>query len=220
MAPARIAVGRRREARFHLNVVYQHLVAMLGALGLAAFLSDFIIFAWHGMFRDLFGLWDSVVLPAMRLLAGITVVPLGAKLFDWHPHVPLLVQDYICAGIVLLPSNLHAERRIHLFSQLQNAVNSMRSGVLELSILLPLTIVTVVVVLSALALLWPFVMAGELIFLTPLAPKSGIDAGSRGSRTPVPSWEKNWARWGDSIAALLPVLYLIVALVINHLLTI
>jgi hypothetical protein len=109
--------------------VYQNITGLLGALSIAAFLGHFIEFDWRGMLAQLFGVWDSSVRPTVKLLFDATIIAACAKLFKWHIAIPLMLRDYISAGVVLTLSGVRAERRP--LSHIIPTLASLKADVLE-----------------------------------------------------------------------------------------
>jgi len=83
--------------------VYQQIAAVLGAVALAAMVSRLFRVDWRSFVADLVGFWDEYARPVVGGLLEILIeTPLSWLGVD--VHVPVLLQDYVAVGIILMLS--------------------------------------------------------------------------------------------------------------------
>ena len=89
-----------------LYVGYSQAAGIVGGLGLVTFLSNFIPIEWHGLVGEGSTAIAHALRPIVRTAISSTVIPLIE--YFWHRRViePLVVVDYLCAGITLVPAIL------------------------------------------------------------------------------------------------------------------
>lgn len=83
--------------------IYQQIAAVLGAVALAAMLSRLSGVDWRSFVADLVGYWDEYARAVVGWLLDILIeTPLG-----WlgvNVQMPVLLQDYVAVGIILMLS--------------------------------------------------------------------------------------------------------------------
>lgn len=81
-------------------IIYQQILAIIGAFALVAFLGHFISFDWRGAVADLVGVWTDYVRPTVKWVMDATIVALVRRAFGWNVEIPPVATDYFGVGAV------------------------------------------------------------------------------------------------------------------------
>jgi len=83
--------------------IYQHVVAVFAAFGIAAVISHWWRIGWKGWLETAVGIWDNAVRPVMAsVFHYLVTVPLGWVGLDFQ--VPVVMRDYLSVSAIILLS--------------------------------------------------------------------------------------------------------------------
>jgi uncharacterized membrane protein YiaA len=208
---------------------YLQISAVISVFALAAFLGHFVPLNWHGVLRDMVGVWNETVRPAVNFLLTITIVSLLRWALNWHITIPLMVRDYVAVGIALYlsiirvmykdilenseekkPEEETSEEKLSAFEEL---FGKLIVFPLYTVFVLVKTLSVIIIALLLCVVLWPAIIAYSVKLIMLISYKFVFHKSYRTS--------KSRSRAGKyvlltTITAILPAIYLIIGLIINY----